>query len=254
MDNYASGQSIAQANAHTLEVAQQKANQNIASLNVAEQYDQLKNQMKSTQLEQKGLEMLKTAGSAGIFKAKISEASEALADPSYVNPFTRAKGSIKDAIISTRTAISEPKSFLSKITEPVVSELEEKSTEEVAKGIGKQLTAGVEGIGAIGQFAGDIYSEASGKYDKENVGEKVSTIANQVGSGIVGVGLATGDVPVALVGEAINLGSDVVKDISSLFENKKQSDEVAKQEEDAQHSLYKAPAVQQETVISQKAF
>ena len=288
MDNYGVRQSISQANAHLTEEAQRRANQSTAALSIVNSFNKLKSQQATTNLEAKGLEMLKVAGAAGVFKAKIGQTAEALADPSYVNPFTRAsrgaKPAIKmakDAVISARTQLSaggrvgtdvgekptlvrptlpkrtlpsgETRAKVVPTTESTPEEITPKSPEEVANKIGGKLTAGLEGVGAAAQFEQDVYSEASGGWSKENVGEKIGTIANQVGTGIVEAGLATGDVPLAAAGEAITLGSDIVRGISDLFEQKDQARTTAAAEKQQVSAVYTAPIAKQQEVISEKA-
>ena len=82
-----------------------------------------------------------------------------------------------------------------------------------------KVSKGLGVIGAAGDFVSGIANEESAGWKSENIGEKASTYASQGGDILVTAGELSGQPEVVALGEGIKLASDVVNEVSSLFQS-----------------------------------
>ena len=82
-----------------------------------------------------------------------------------------------------------------------------------------KVSKGLGVIGAAGDFVSGIANEESAGWKSENIGEKASTYGSQAGDILVTAGELSGQPEVVALGEGIKLASDVVNEVSSLFQS-----------------------------------
>tara|TARA_R110001599_G_scaffold233527_1_gene432736 strand:- start:314 stop:922 length:609 start_codon:yes stop_codon:yes gene_type:complete len=82
-----------------------------------------------------------------------------------------------------------------------------------------KVSKGLGVIGAVGDFASGVVAEKSAGWKSENFGEKASTYGSQAGDLAVTAGELTGQPELVALGEGIKLASDVVNEVSSLFQS-----------------------------------
>jgi len=82
-----------------------------------------------------------------------------------------------------------------------------------------KVSKGLGVIGAVGDFASGVAAEKSAGFKSENIGLKASTYGSQAGDILVTAGELTGQPEAVALGEGIKLASDVVGEVSSLFQS-----------------------------------